>query len=91
MKNKIIKTLITLIMVSIGILLINNEFARNKEPKIGSVYFVDWSNKKDPFDKQMLDTFIVLDVKEGFVKYESKRYRQVSSTRISSFNYIINN
>jgi hypothetical protein len=56
-----------------------------KMPKVGDVYI---SDSDDPFDRQ---TFIVEDVKDGWVKYRGTTWKHVSSstTSLSIFHSIM--
>lgn len=90
--NPLIKFFALLLLIAV--LLVSISYVYNKihrEPPIGNVYIVDWSTSNNPFSGSMPDTLTVLDVKKDYVLYRSARWNQVTSTRLSTFNFLINN
>lgn len=66
-----------------------NYLKTSKIPEIGSRHIMNWESSENPFAKPLVDTLIVIDFKEGYVLYESRRYGSVSSTKLKTFNFLI--
>jgi hypothetical protein len=77
--------LLTTIVVKASFILLEG----SKIPVIGSTHVINWSRTDDPFSKPMFDTLTVIDYKQGYVLYKSNRWNQITSTRLKTFNYLI--
>lgn len=57
----------------------NNNFKRNSNIEVGRFYIHRIDNDKDPFDKIWVDTILILNKKDGYIKWISKKWMEDSS------------
>ena len=93
----IMSTLIGVLCGSIAALFLNIWLSndRKQEQKvednitIGNCYVIDFSDKNDPFDDPIEYEIVILDKKDGYIKYQDVTIDVESSMEIDVFNRIV--
>jgi len=91
-KTLLILSSAIIIVWGVIFLLINNKENSKKEEnkdkginlKIGSILVRSYDNKKDPFDVPLKDTVLILDIKDGYVKWTRDKWIKNSDTSFLS-------